>query len=112
VHAVLASQAGPIYAAADSGLFASTDGGTTWTPVSGVTPPVVALAEDTGTGAIFAGSGGGGVFQGSGTSWVGESSGLVNPNVQSLAFADGTLLGGTNGGSTFRLELISTFPRG
>lgn len=111
VHAVLASQAGPIYAAGDAGLFVSTDGGTTWAQVSGVTPPVVALVEDSGTGSVFAGSSGGGVFQGSGNSFVAQSSGLLNPNVQSLAAADGTLLAGTNGGSAFSLELISTFPR-
>ncbi|HKD19899.1 MAG TPA: hypothetical protein VKG23_18755 [Thermoanaerobaculia bacterium] len=107
VHVVLPSQAGPIYAAADSGLFVSTDGGATWTPVSGVTPPVVALAEDAETGAVFAGSAGGGVFQGSGggASWRPPATGLLNPNVLSLAAADGTLLAGTNGGSAFSLEL-------
>jgi hypothetical protein len=109
VHTVLASQAGPIYAAADSGLFASTDGGSTWAPVSGVTPPVVALAEDTGTGALFAGSSGGGVFKGSGggSAWRPPATGLLNPNVQSLAAAGGMVLAGTNGGSAFRLELAS-----
>jgi hypothetical protein len=107
VHTVLASQAGPIYAAADAGLFTSTDGGNTWTQVSGVTPPVVALAEDGSSGAVFAGSGGGGVFQGSGggASWIPPATGLLNPNVLSLAAANGTLLAGTNGGSAFSLAL-------
>jgi photosystem II stability/assembly factor-like uncharacterized protein len=113
VHSVLASPSGPVYAAADSGLFASSDGGTTWAAVPGVTPPVVALAEDPATGAVFAGTSGGGVFQNTdgGTAWTAQSTGLLNPNVESLAVNDGTLLAGTNGGSAFRLTLTVTSSR-
>ena len=113
VHAVLASQAGRLYAAADSGLYQSSDGGATWVSVSGVTAPVVALAEDTTTGSIFAGSNAGGVFESSdgGTSWTANSTGLLHPNVLSLAVGDGSIIAGTNGGSAFQLELVPTAPR-
>jgi photosystem II stability/assembly factor-like uncharacterized protein len=112
VHSVLASQSGRVYAAADSGLFASSDG-TTWAAVPGVTPPVVALAEDSVTGAVFAGTSGGGVFQSTdgGTVWTAQSTGLLNPNVESLAVNDGTLLAGTNGGGAFSLALTVTSSR-
>jgi photosystem II stability/assembly factor-like uncharacterized protein len=113
VHKVLASQAGRVYAAADSGLFASSDGGTTWASVPGVTAPVVALDEDTATGAVFAGTTGSGIFQSTdgGTVWTAQSTGLLNPVVQSLAVNDGTLLAGTNGGSAFSLNLTVTSSR-
>jgi photosystem II stability/assembly factor-like uncharacterized protein len=113
VHAVLASQAGRLYAAADSGLYESTDGGATWAPVSRVAVPVVALAEDTATGSVFAGCNGGGIFESTdgGTTWAANSTGLLNPSVLALSVGDGSIIAGTNGGSAFQLSLVSTVSR-
>ena len=86
-----------------SGVFRSTNHGTSWTRVnSGLTHTyVLALAvSDTN---IFAGTLGGGVFQSTnnGTSWTAINSGLTDSNVYSLAVERTSVFAGTWGGGVF-----------
>ena len=83
------------------GVFRSTDGGTSWTPVNvGLTNPVDARSiVGLGTN-LFAGDPGRGVFisTDSGTSWTMASSGLPSLGVLSLAVSGTNLLAGSSGG--------------
>ena len=104
-----------IAAAADSGLFVSSDSGATWNPASGAAATTFnALVEDPTTGWLYAGSLAG-VFRSQDGEERGRptSDGLTNPDVLCLAvLGDGSVLAGTNGGSVFLLERILTAPRG
>jgi len=98
-----AGQAG-LFAGTNSGVFLSTNNGTSWTAINtGLTSTLVlalAVSPDSGgTGgtSIFAGTSRGGVFlsTNNGTSWTQVNTGLMNTNVLSLAVSPkGT--GGTN----------------
>jgi uncharacterized repeat protein (TIGR02543 family) len=89
-----------------SGVFCSTDSGTTWTAVNtGLTDPWIwSLAVNPLTPTtLYAGTDGHGVFRStnSGTTWTAVNTGLTNPHVSSLAIhplTPTTLYAGTTGG--------------
>ena len=93
-----------------SGVFKSTNGGGSWSPINaGLTnSDVLALAIDPATPAtLYAGTSGGGVFKSTngGESWTAISIGLTNTDVFALAIdpsAPATLYAGTFGGGVFK----------
>ena len=92
-----------LFAGTWSGVFRSTNNGTSWTRVnSGLTHTyVLALAvSDTN---IFAGTLGGGAFRSTnnGTSWTAVNSGLTDSNVYSLAVERTSVFAGTWGKGVF-----------
>jgi uncharacterized protein (TIGR03437 family) len=95
-----------LFAGANSGVWSTTDNGTTWTQVnSGLTTTDVRALVLSGT-TLYAGTNGGGVFRSAdnGTTWTATNTGLTHLTVLSLA-ANGTdVYAGTNGGGVFRLS--------
>jgi photosystem II stability/assembly factor-like uncharacterized protein len=93
----LAVSGGTIFAGTDSGLFRSTDSGTSWTAVdSGLgKKPVRSFAMSGGN--LFAGTSGYGIFlsTNNGASWTAI---VVGPIVLSLAVSGGNLFAGTYSG--------------
>jgi uncharacterized repeat protein (TIGR02543 family) len=93
-----------------SGVFRSTNDGTTWTAVNtGLTDPWIwSLAVNPLTPTtLYAGTDGRGVFRStnSGTTWTAVNTGLTNPHVSSLAIdplTPSTLYAGTDGRGVFR----------
>jgi hypothetical protein len=87
-----------------SGVYLSTNNGTSWTPVnSGLWSPTVWSLAVSGTN-LFAGTGGGGgVFLSadSGASWTGLYSSPTTTDVFALATSGGNLFAGTNGSGVF-----------
>jgi photosystem II stability/assembly factor-like uncharacterized protein len=106
-----------LYAAGPSGVFKSTDGGTTWNDAStGLTERYsVALAIDPGDpDTLFVGTDGGGVSQSTNaaTSWSADNAGLTNLRVWALAIdAVSTLYAGTFAG-VFQLARVPEPPAG
>ena len=95
-----------LFAGTNSGVWSTTDNGTTWTQVnSGLTTTDVRALVASGT-TLYAGTNGGGVFRSSdnGATWTATNTGLTNLTVLSLA-ANGTdVYAGTNGSGVFRLN--------
>jgi photosystem II stability/assembly factor-like uncharacterized protein len=102
-----------VYAGTDGGLFKSTDGGVSWTPVSGLpVPRVFSLTLDRASSTFYAGTNGG-VFKSTdgGASWATMNQGLRNGGVSAVTVAPGspgTLYAGTIGSSVFQLGLPRT----
>jgi hypothetical protein len=85
-----------------SGIFLSTNNGTSWTPVNaGLTNPRVYTLSASGAN-LFAGTGGR-VFlsSDSGTSWTAVDSGLTSTLVRAFAVSDTNLFAATGGGGVF-----------
>ena len=85
---------------ADSGVFRSTDSGTSWTAAStGLTNTDIRAVAVSGTN-LFAGTYGGGVFlsTNNGSSWTEANSGLITKDVYSLCVSGTNLLAGTGCG--------------
>jgi uncharacterized protein (TIGR03437 family) len=95
-----------VFAGTNSGVWSTTDNGTTWTQVNtGLTTLDVRALALNGT-TLYAGTNGGGVFRttDNGTTWTATNTGLTFGAVYSLA-ANGTdVYAGTNGGGVFRLS--------
>ncbi len=95
-----------IFAGTNSGVWSTTDNGTTWTQVNtGLTTLDVRALALNGT-TIYAGTNGGGIFRtaDNGTTWTATNTGLTYGAVYALA-ANGTdVYAGTNGGGVFRLS--------
>ncbi len=86
-----------------SGVFLSTDNGTSWTGVNtGLTSNIVQALAVSGPN-IFAGTRGGGVCRSTdnGTSWTKVNTGLTNTYVWALAVSGPNLFAGTWGGGVF-----------
>src|SRR5262249_6828389 len=71
------------YPVARSGVYKSTNGGTSWTAMSGLTNIVNVLTTDPSTpDTLYAGTNGGGVFKSTdGSRWIAMNSGLRNSSV-------------------------------
>jgi hypothetical protein len=100
----LAANGGNIFAGTSgSGVFLTTNNGTSWTAVNtGLTNRnVYALTVNGGN--LFAGTNGGGVFltTNNGTSWTAVNTGLTNLYVNGLSANGGNVFAGTNGGGVF-----------
>lgn len=107
-----------IYAATDSAVHISTDGGGVWSR-SATLPgsPWYIDALTVFDGKIFAGTGGNGVFVSSdnGGSWAALSQGLSGPgshHITSFAERNGMLYAGTGGAGVFRLQGNTWVPFG
>ena len=107
-----------IYAATDSAVHISTDGGSGWTR-SATLPgsPWFIDALTVFDGKIFAGTGGNGVFVSSndGQAWSALSTGLSGPgshHISSFAERNGVLYAGTGGAGVFRLVGSAWVPFG
>jgi hypothetical protein len=87
-----------LFAGTDSGVFLSSNNGSSWAATGLLSPPVYALAG-LGTN-LFAGTFGEGVFlsPNNGTTWTVVDSGLTNRCVYALAVSDTELFAGTLGG--------------
>jgi len=86
-----------------SGVFVSTDNGTSWTAVnSGLTSTIVKALAVSG-GNLFAGTSNNGVFlsTSNGTSWTAVNSGLTFPVINALTVSGPNLFVGTGGGGAF-----------
>jgi uncharacterized protein (TIGR03437 family) len=95
-----------IFAGTNSGVWSSSDNGTTWAQVnSGLTTQDVRALAVSGT-TLYAGTNGGGVFRSSdnGATWTATNTGLTNLNVLSLAANASDVYVGTFGGGVFRLS--------
>lgn len=94
-----------VVAGTNSGIWNTTDNGTTWTQGNtGLTTTDVRALVLSGT-TLYAGTNGGGVFRSTdGTNWTATNTGLTHPVVNALA-ANGTdVYAGTNGGGVFLLS--------
>jgi hypothetical protein len=92
-----------LFAGTGSGVFRSTDNGTSWTAVNtGLTNLQIQSLAVSGTN-LFAGTFGGGVFRSTnnGTTWNAINTGLTNQQVQSLVVNGTNLFAGTSGGVFF-----------
>jgi uncharacterized repeat protein (TIGR02543 family) len=106
-----------LYADTDSGVFRSTDSGTTWKMVSIdlVKESVTALVVDPFTPTtLYASTSGSGVLcsTDSGTSWVAMNTGLTNTGVTSLVvdpLTPATLYAGTSGSGVFRYAAVPSY---
>ncbi len=102
---VLAVNGTTVFAGTSTGVWSTTDNGTTWMQVNtGLTTTDVRSLAVGGT-TIYAGTNGGGVFRSTdGTNWTALNTGLTHPVVISLA-ANGTdVYAGTFGGGVFSLS--------
>jgi len=106
----LAASGTNLYAGtSNSGVFLSTNNGTSWTAVnSGLTNTLVQSLAVSGTN-LFAGTvgSGGGVFlsTNNGTSWTLVNSGLTNISIYALAVSGTNLFAGPDGGGVWRRPL-------
>lgn len=107
-----------MYAANDSAVYVSTDGGGTWTR-SATLPgsPMFVDAVIVFEGKIFAGTGGNGVFVSSnnGQSWSALNAGLSgggSHHISSFAERNGVLYAGTGGAGVYRLQGNTWIPFG
>ncbi|HEX4948853.1 MAG TPA: hypothetical protein VFZ34_19405 [Blastocatellia bacterium] len=95
-----------LFAGANSGVWSSSDNGTTWTQVNtGLSTTDVRALAISGT-TLYAGTNGGGVFRSAdnGATWTATNTGLTNGTILSLA-ANGTdVYAGTNSSGVFRLS--------
>ena len=95
-----------VFAGTNTGVWSTTDNGTTWVQVnSGLTTLDVRALALNGT-TLYAGTNGGGIFRtaDNGTTWTATNTGLTYGAVYALA-ANGTdVYAGTNGGGVFRLS--------
>ncbi|MBS1806764.1 MAG: hypothetical protein JST84_01065 [Acidobacteria bacterium] len=93
-----------IYAGTNSGIWRTTDNGTTWTQVNTGLATTDVRSMAVGGTTIYAGTNGGGVFRSTdGTNWTAINTGLTNLVVTALA-ANGTdTYAGTFGGGVFSL---------
>lgn len=95
-----------VFAGTNSGVWSTSDNGTTWAQVNtGLTTLDVRALALNGT-TLYAGTNGGGIFRttDNGTTWTATNTGLTYGAVYSLA-ANGTdVYAGTNGGGVFRLS--------
>src|SRR5262249_53569279 len=101
---LVAGSPSTLFAATYDGIFRSTDGGSSWTPVSSGLRSrfVVSLAVDPNSGTLFAGTAAG-IFKSAdgGAHWGSVGHGLTNQFVSVLAMhpqSPGILYAGTNGG--------------
>ncbi len=95
-----------LFAGTNSGMWSTTDNGTTWTQInSGLTTTDVRALAVSGT-TLYAGTNGGGVFRSSdnGATWTATNTGLTRLSVLSLAANASDVYAGTNGGGVFRLS--------
>ncbi len=88
----------------DSGVYRSTDNGTSWKPASAGLPNFAVLVLAVSGSNLFAGTQGGGVFRSTdmGNSWNACNNGLSNLLVLSLSVDGGRLLAGTLGVGVYR----------
>ena len=94
-----------LFAGTNGGVFLSTNNGTNWTTVTGVSGSVYAFAvSDTN---LFAGSYGGGVLRSTnnGANWTAVNTGLTHPYVFCLAVSGTDLFAGTFGRGAWRRPL-------
>ena len=89
VEAIASDAAGHVYAGTDSGVYMSSDNGTSWTQeLNGLNNPEIFSFAITPDGTVLAGTEGGGIFRSTnfGASWDPSSSGLPDSsNILSLA---------------------------
>lgn len=94
-----------VLAGTNSGIWRTTDNGTTWTQANtGLTTTDVRALALSGT-TVYAGTFGGGVFRSTdGTNWTAVNTGLTNSVVYSLAANSTDVYAGTFGGGVFLLS--------
>ncbi len=101
-----------VYAGTDSGLFISTDAGTTWEPTALKRPVRTLVCDPVHPAGMFAGTYGGGVYASTdgGETWSEMNDGLTCNRVLSLVLRPGdenTLYAGTEGRSVFKATVAS-----
>jgi photosystem II stability/assembly factor-like uncharacterized protein len=98
-----------IFAAAENGVFQSSDNGASWTRDSIGLPPTWFIALVTDGTNLFAG-GGKGIYRSTdnGSSWTSANDGLTNNQVYSLAMIGTELFAGTYGSGVFRSSDFGT----
>ena len=107
VYAVLVhpTNANKVFVGTTSGVFVTTDGGTSWS-ASGLNSSTRALAYDQTGDVLYAGTQSNGVYAGAngGTSWSAMNSGLGDLNCLCLGLdrVNGYLFVGTDGGGVYR----------
>jgi PKD repeat protein len=112
--AVDPSSSSIIWAGTDNGLFRSTDGGVSWTPLTNGLPSttITALKFDPASPSTFYAGTIVGLFRSTdgGASWTSLNAGLTNTFVNAFAIAPGsppTLYAGTFGESVFRFPTVA-----
>jgi len=87
-----------LYVGTDGGVFRSTNGGNSWTPVGLTNLRVVSFTLTNGT--LYAGTDGGGVFRlnPESASWTQVNRGLTSQSATALGASGGALYAGTTGG--------------
>jgi len=91
----------------NNGVFLSTNGGTSWSPVNnGLANPQVQTLTVAGN-YIYAGTNGNGVYRSSdlGSSWQPVNTGLTNLQISYLYVSGNNIFAGTYGGGIFRLPI-------
>lgn len=94
-----------LLAGTSSGVWSTTDNGTTWTQVNTGLTTLDVRALAVGGTTIYAGTNGGGVFRSTdGTNWTALNTGLGHGTVYSLATNGTDVYAGTYGGGVYRLS--------
>ncbi len=112
INAITRHPNGDAFVATNLGIRISTNGGASWSLVTGFDYPVTAIAVNP-AGYVFAGTGdrssatstGGGIFRSTnlGGTWVQANTGISNSNIYSLAVnVNGTLYAGSSRSGVFR----------
>jgi len=102
---------GALYAAADSAIYVSTNGGGTWAQTPAQPPSTRLYALHSSQGYLYIGTSGDGIFRSAdgGGSWQALSSGLSGfaKSIAGLATRGDSLYAATNGSGVYALNLIS-----